>query len=134
MACRCLSASCCAGVLVSHKMVSDGVSVPGFWRWSSLRNRGAAYMLALLLMGGMLGQFVSLEKPFSAATLRGKLVVAVPPRPAPLLTVGHVDRALRSPDPLSAALAISLGERLGLPVELLLGEPGAAATAVATGK
>jgi polar amino acid transport system substrate-binding protein len=85
-------------------------------------------------MGVMLSQFVSLEKPFAAAALRGKLIVAVPPRPAPVLTVGHVDRALRSPDSFSAALAADLGERLGLPVELLLSEPGAAATAVASGK
>jgi polar amino acid transport system substrate-binding protein len=90
--------------------------------------------MALVFMGVVLSQSDGLDKPFASAALRGKLIVAVPPRPAPVLTVGHVNRALRSPDPLSAALATDLGERLGLPVELLLSEPGAAATAVATGK
>jgi polar amino acid transport system substrate-binding protein len=85
-------------------------------------------------MGVLLSRLASVDKPFASAALRGKLIVAVPPRPAPVLTVGHVDRSLRSPDPLSAALAADLGVRLGLPVELLLNEPDAAATAVATGK
>jgi polar amino acid transport system substrate-binding protein len=115
-------------------MASDGVGVSGSWRWLNIHNRGAIILLALLFIGLALSRFASLEKPFAAAVLRGKLIVAVPPRPAPVLTVGHVDRALRSPDPLSAALAADLGERLGLPVELLPSEPGAAATAVATGK
>ena len=115
-------------------MASDGVRVSGSWRWLSVRSRGPVFLLALLFMGVVLSQFASLEKPFASAALRGKLIVAVPPRPAPVLTVGHVDRALRSPDPLSAALATDLGERLRLPVELLLSAPDEAATAVATGK
>ncbi|SAL40140.1 Bacterial extracellular solute-binding proteins, family 3 [Caballeronia sordidicola] len=115
-------------------MASDSARFPNSWSWSSTRNRAAAFLLVLVLAGVALSQFVSLERPFAAARLRGTLIVAVPPRPAPVLNVGHVDRTLRSPDPLSAALAADLGRRLGLSVDLLLRDPDSAAAAVATGK
>ncbi|MDN7182561.1 transporter substrate-binding domain-containing protein [Caballeronia sp. SEWSISQ10-4 2] len=117
-------------------MASDGVGAGtvGLRYWLRTRNRTAVFLLVLACISAMLSRFVTLEKPFAAASLRGRLIVAVPPRPAPVLTVGHVDRTLRSPDPFSAALAADLGRRLGLPVDLLLSEPDAAAAAVATGK
>ncbi|SOE95583.1 amino acid ABC transporter substrate-binding protein, PAAT family [Burkholderia sp. D7] len=117
-------------------MASDGVSAgPLGPRYGSrARNRTIVFLLVLACISATLSRFVTLEKPFATAALRGRLIVAVPPRPAPVLTVGHVDRTLRSPDPFAAALAEDLGRRLGLPVDLLLSEPGAAATAVATGK
>jgi polar amino acid transport system substrate-binding protein len=117
-------------------MASDGVGARtlGSRSWLRPRNRAAFFLLVLVCIGVVSSRFVMLEKPFAAASLRGRLIVAVPPRPAPVLTVGHVDRTQRSPDPLSAALAEDLGRRLGLPVELLVSEPDTAAAAVATGK
>lgn len=78
------------------------------------------------------GKFES-ARPFAAAVARGKLVVVVPPRPAPTLYIGKVDRSVRAPDPFAAALANDLGRRVGLPVELRLAEPDAARVAVESG-
>ncbi|MEM5424507.1 transporter substrate-binding domain-containing protein [Paraburkholderia ferrariae] len=74
------------------------------------------------------------DLPFAAAAARGVLIVAVPPRPAPALYVGKVDRALRSPDPFAAALASDLARRAGLPVQFLLAQPAAARAALQAGK
>ncbi len=95
---------------------------------------------SLLVIVGMVvltarpGTLISSDKPFAAAIARGKLNVAVPPRPAPVLTVGHVDRSIRSPDAFSSELAEDIGKRIGLPVELVLTEPSQAEAAVASGQ
>ncbi|MEM5310649.1 transporter substrate-binding domain-containing protein [Paraburkholderia sp. JHI869] len=74
------------------------------------------------------------ERPFAAAAARGVLIVAVPPRAAPTLYVGKVDRTVRAPDPFAAALATDLASRLGLPVQFLLAEPDGARAALQSGK
>ncbi|WP_321924895.1 type 2 periplasmic-binding domain-containing protein [Paraburkholderia guartelaensis] len=74
------------------------------------------------------------DPPFAAAAARGVLIVAVPPRPAPTLYVGKVDRTVRAPDPFAAALASDLARRAGLPVQFLLAEPAAARAALQAGK
>ncbi|WP_250494838.1 transporter substrate-binding domain-containing protein [Caballeronia sp. GAWG1-1] len=74
------------------------------------------------------------DRPFAAAYARGKLIVAVPSQPAPILTVGHVDRSVRAPEAYSAALAEALGRRAGLPVELVLAEQADARHAVQDGR
>lgn len=83
---------------------------------------------------GALLKVLDTPPPFAAASARGTLIVAVPPRPAPTLYVGHVDRSIRAPDPFSAALAADLGHRLKLPVEFVLAAPSEARAAVQMGK
>ncbi|WP_322101417.1 transporter substrate-binding domain-containing protein [Paraburkholderia sp. J41] len=115
--------------------MADAFALPA--RTQSPRAR-AAFLAWLALLGLALaaaawpGAFES-TRPFAAAVARGRLVVAVPPRPAPTLYVGKVDRSVRAPDPLAAALAGDLAQRLGLPVELRLVEPAEAGATVASG-
>ena len=78
--------------------------------------------------------FFSHDKPFAAAYRRGHLIVVVPPRPAPVLNVGKVDRSLRVPDPYASALAFEIGEKLGLQIDFVLAEGAAARQAVASGR
>ncbi len=85
------------------------------------------------LKSDFLRSLIDNDPPFVAAAARGVLIVAVPPRPAPTLYVGKVDRTVRAPDPFAAALASDLARRLGLPVQLLLTEPSAARAAVESG-
>ncbi|SAL54899.1 transporter substrate-binding domain-containing protein [Caballeronia humi] len=105
----------------------------GWLRWLPARFAALA-VLAALSREDTLRTYFDTDRAFAAASARGTLIVAVPPRPQPTLTVGHVDRTLRSPDPFSAALANDLGRRAGLPVTFVLAEPRAAQEAVRSGK
>lgn len=91
-------------------------------------------LLAWALKNELPRALLESDPPFAAAAARGVLIVAVPPRPAPALYVGKVDRTLRAPDPFAAALASDLARRAGLPVRFLLAEPAAARAALQAGK
>lgn len=87
-------------------------------------------VLSVLGLGGAPFAGASFGRPFPAAAQRGRLIVAIPGRPAPVLNVGPVDRTSQVPDPLSEALARDLGLRTGMPVELRLMSPAAAHAAL----
>lgn len=98
---------------------------------------GALVLLAVLawaLTSDVLSNQPDDDRPFAAAIARGAMIVAVPPRPAPTLYIGKVDRTARAPDPFAAALATDLARRVGLPVQFVLAEPAAARAAVQSGK
>lgn len=100
---------------------------------------GAGFSLLVIVGMGIavllrLGAPSGPDTPFAAAIARGKLIVAVPPRPAPVLTVGHVDRSVHSPDAFSSELAEDIGKRIGLPVKLVPTEPSQAEAAVSSGR
>jgi polar amino acid transport system substrate-binding protein len=117
-------------------MASSGVATA---RSGERRARRVAVVVAVSLAAVLacvavrpIGRFAG-ERPFAGAVARGVLVVAVPSRPAPTLTVGRVDRTVRAPDGYAAALAEDIGRRAGLPVRLLLADGDAARAAVGTG-
>ncbi|WP_321963303.1 transporter substrate-binding domain-containing protein [Paraburkholderia sp. J7] len=110
--------------------------VPRRLRWPATTLAAALTLLALLawaLKNDFPRSLLDNERPFAAAAARGVLIVAVPPRPAPTLYVGRVDRTVRAPDPFAAALASDLARRVGLPVQFVLTEPAAARAAVQSG-
>ncbi|MEX3951735.1 transporter substrate-binding domain-containing protein [Paraburkholderia sp. EG287B] len=114
--------------------------VPRRWPWPATARTATFAALALLavlawaLNDDLPRALPESDRPFAAAAARGVLIVAVPPRPAPTLYVGKVDRTLRAPDPFAAALASDLARRAGLPVQFLLAEPAAARAALQSGK
>ncbi|CAD6545978.1 hypothetical protein LMG27952_04401 [Paraburkholderia hiiakae] len=111
--------------------------VPRRLHWPATALAAALTCLALLawaLKNDFPRNLLDNERPFAAAAARGVLIVAVPPRPAPTLYVGKVDRTVGAPDPFAAALASDLARRVGLPVQYLLAEPAAARAALQSGK
>ncbi|MCX5541304.1 transporter substrate-binding domain-containing protein [Paraburkholderia sp. CNPSo 3076] len=118
----------------------DASAVPRRLRWPATTLTATLALVALLallawvLNGDLPRTLPESDRPFAAAAARGVLIVAVPPRPAPTLYVGKVDRTARSPDPFAAALASDLARRAGLPVQFLLVEPAAARAALQSGK
>ncbi|MGF6770228.1 polar amino acid transport system substrate-binding protein [Paraburkholderia sp. GAS199] len=109
----------------------------GRWRFVPFAIVAAALLLVAVAWspasGGLRHVFAE-DKPFAAAVARGTLIVAVPSQPAPTLTVGKVDRSVRAPESYAAALAADLGQRMGVPVQLLLAEPREARAAVQSGR
>ncbi|MCP3712984.1 transporter substrate-binding domain-containing protein [Paraburkholderia sp. CNPSo 3274] len=115
----------------------DASTVPRRLRWPATALTATLALLTLLawaLKNDFPRTLLDRDRPFAAAAARGVLIVAVPPRPAPALYVGKVDRTVRAPDPFAAALASDLARRAGLPVQLLLAEPAAARGALQSGK